>query len=320
MNSRTNYTLVGAFVVISTVLIVSFVYWMLKPAEKAALQPYKIFFSESVSGLNLDSPVKYRGITVGKVKEMRINPENNEEILIGISIDANTPVKTDTVAKLTAQGITGLVFIDLSEGSKDAPLLHPKEGAIVAVIPSTPSFFEQVGETLGSVSAQLTIALDRVSRLLDEKNREEFSALLAHTTGTMRQVEKLLNDETIAQLKSTITHASSAAEKIDAMTPRLAFLVENSVAFEDSVKASFASIMNSYLTIGESMAVFQEKNENGHYSVKDNIGAPMKEFELSMRELQRTLATLNRILETYESSPSDILFKTEEPHIGPGEQ
>ena len=64
----------------------------------------------------------------------------------------------------------------------------------------------------------------------------------------------------------------------------------------------------------------KEKNEIGHYSVKDNIGAPMKQFELTMRELQHALISLNMILQTYEHSPSDLLFKQEKPNIGPGEK
>ena len=320
MNSRVNYAFVGGFVILSSVMIITFVYWLIKPTDEAAMRPYKIFFTESVTGLNIDSPVKYRGITVGKVKEMMINPNNNEEIQINISIDANTPVKTDTVAKLTAQGITGLVFIDLSEGSREAPYLKPAEGEYIAVIPSVPSFFERVGETLGSVTSKLSHTLDSTSALLNHGNQERIATILERTANTMGQVEKLLDDRTVAELQTLVASASSAAEQLDSIMPRLAFLAENSVEFEDSVKASFVSIMNTYKGIGEAMAVFKEKNENGHYSVKDNVGQPMKEFELSMRELQETLATLNRLLVTYENSPSDMLLRSEAPNIGPGER
>ena len=102
--------------------------------------------------------------------------------------------------------------------------------------------------------------------------------------------------------------------------PQIEYLVNNSVEFEESLKTSFHSIMTTYKGIGEAMDVFKEKNENGHYSVKDNIGPPMKEFELSMRDLQQTLSILNRMLVTYENRPSDMLLKTEEPNIGPGEK
>jgi phospholipid/cholesterol/gamma-HCH transport system substrate-binding protein len=320
MNSKVNYTVVGAFVLAGMVLAASFVYWLMKPTAKAELRPYRIYFSESVSGLNIDSPVKYRGITVGKVKQMQIDPENNEQILIRIDIDDNTPIKTDTVARLTAQGITGLLFIDLSEGSREAPLLQPAEGERVAVIASAPSFFERFGTTMGSVTEKLSSALEGTSKLLSEQNRAQITQILEHTAGTMKGMERLLSEEAVGNVHVMLAHGASAAQRLDVMMPRLAYLVENSREFEDSVKASFLSIMTTYKGIGEAMAVFKAKNESGHYSVKDNIGAPMKEFELSMRELQQTLAILNRLLVTYESRPSDMLFKSETPNIGPGEK
>ncbi len=320
MNSKVNYTFVGAFVLISSVLIAVFVFWLMKPTDKGQARLYNIYFSESISGLNIDSPVKYRGLTVGKVTRMQIAPENNERILVEIQIDANTPVKTDTVAKLIAQGITGLLFIDLSEGSTQAPLLKPDEGKDIAVISTAPSLFEEVGQTFGSLSSELIVALERTSELLDPKNQEHISKILAHTAGTMAQMEKAFSDKAISDLHATLASAASASKQLDEMMPRLEYLVNNSVAFEDSIKASFHSIMNTYKGIGEAMDVFKEKNLNGHYSVKDNVGPPMKEFELSMRELQETLAILNRMLVTYENRPSDMLLRTEEPNIGPGEK
>jgi phospholipid/cholesterol/gamma-HCH transport system substrate-binding protein len=320
MNSKVNYTLVGAFVLAGMVLAAAFVYWLMKPTAKTDLRPYRIYFSESVSGLNVDSPVKYRGITVGKVREMQIDPQNNEQILINISIDSHTPIKTDTVARLTAQGITGLLFIDLSEGSREAPLLRPAEGEKVAVIPSAPSFFERFGTTMGSVTSKLSTTLEGTTKLLSEQNREQISQILEHTAGTMARMEQLLSERAIDDVHTLLAHGASAAQRLDTMMPRLAYLAENSVTFEDSVKASFESIQNTYKGIGEAMAVFQAKNESGHYSVKDNIGAPMKEFELSMRELQQTLAILNRLLVTYENRPSDMIFRSEKPNIGPGER
>ena len=104
------------------------------------------------------------------------------------------------------------------------------------------------------------------------------------------------------------------------MLPRVDVLVESSTDFTHSVKASFNSIMESYKGIEAAMTVFKEQNLNGHYSVKNSVGAPMKQFELTMRELQQTLATMNSMLEEYENSPSDMLFKSETPNIGPGEK
>ena len=327
MNNKVHYSIVGGFVLMSLILIVVFVYWLIQPEKEEVMRPYKIFFTESVSGLNIDSPVKFRGISVGKVQQMMINPENSEEIQVNILIRDDTPIKTDTVAKLEAQGITGLSFIDLSQGSKEAPLLEPEDGEHVAVIPSIPSFFERVGKSLGAVSSQLSQTLERTEQLLNEENQERVAKILDRTAATMGQFEKAFSDRAIADFHQLLASASSASQKIDRLVPQVDRLVpkiehvmDETVAFEGSVQESLGSIAQSYLAMQELMVILKQKVESGHYSVKDSVHAPMKQFEITMRELEQTMNKLNAMIEAYDNSPSDILFKHEEPNIGPGEK
>jgi phospholipid/cholesterol/gamma-HCH transport system substrate-binding protein len=96
--------------------------------------------------------------------------------------------------------------------------------------------------------------------------------------------------------------------------------IDNSIDFEERIADSLASITGSYKTLASSMAVFEERNRNGDYSVKENVGESMKQFQITMRELQTTLNEINLLLARYGDSPSDILLQSEEPNIGPGEK
>lgn len=320
MNNRVNYALVGLFVLVSMGLIFGFVYWLMLPDSQNVMKPYRIYFTESVSGLNIDSSVKYRGVSVGKVSDILINPANIEEVQVDILLRQSTPVKIDTVAKLKSHGLTGLTFIELSEGSKSAPLLEDVKGAEIAVIPSVPSLFERVSESMGSVASKLTETLTLTERLLNHGNQERIAKLLENMQKSMAQIEKALNDETVRNFQELIASSASAAQKIDTLLPKADALVEQTSIAERDLNDSIRSIMQSYQVIAESFAVFKQKNESGHYSVKDNVGAPMKEFELTMREMRETLANFNEMLRKYEHSPSDALFVHEEPNIGPGER
>ena len=142
MNNKVNYTVVGFMVLFGLSLMIGFSYWLLKPSAEAEIKRYLIRFDESVLGLNIDSPVKYRGISVGKVSKLEINKKNSEQIEVTVTILKSTPIKTDTNAKLTAQGITGLTYINLSMGSHISDTLKAKEYEIYPVIKTTPSFFE----------------------------------------------------------------------------------------------------------------------------------------------------------------------------------
>lgn len=311
--------MVGLFVIMSIVLIFVFVIWLIKPTDDKELTLFKIYFTESVSGLNIDSPVKYRGVTIGKVTKMRINPANIEEIEVRILVDREAPIKTDTVAKLKAQGITGLNYIDLSEGSKETPLLC-ENGKEEKVIKSVPSFLVKVEESFGSVSLNLSKTLHSTSVLLREENQEQITMILTHLATTMEKLDNALNERTVNNFHKLLASARSTVEKMDRTVPKVDSFIDKSIDFESRVSNALTSISKSYLTIASAMAVFEERNRNGDYSMKESTAEPMKQFQITMREMQTTLNEINLLLARYGDSPSNILLQSEEPNIGPGEK
>ncbi|MGB5965104.1 MAG: MlaD family protein [Sulfurimonadaceae bacterium] len=319
MNAKTNYSLVGLFVIMSIVLIFVFVIWLIRPTDDKELTSFKIYFTESVSGLNIDSPVKYRGVTVGKVTKMSINLANIEEIEVNILVDKDAPIKIDTVAKLKAQGITGLSYIDLSQGSKKAPLLHDGKKDI-PVIKSVPSFLVKVEESFGSVSVNLSNLMESTQLLLREENQVEITKILKHLAATMAKFDKTLNAQSIDDFHKLLASARSTVEKMDKTMPKVDSFIDKSVDFEARVSTALTSISGSYLTIASAMAVFEERNKNGDYSMKESTAEPMKQFQITMREMQTTLNEINLLLARFGDSPSDMLLQSEEPNIGPGEK
>ncbi|MDF1878012.1 MCE family protein, partial [Sulfurimonas sp. SAG-AH-194-L11] len=183
--------------------MIAFTYWLIKPVVSSDVRKYTIYFDESVLGLNIDAPVKYRGISVGKVKKLEINPKNSEQVKVTVSILKTTPIKTNTVAKLTAQGITGLTYINLSMGAHGAEALQAKENEEYPVIKTVPSFFENFEKSLGSVSSQLSSTLDRTQELLGTKNQEQMAQLLRNSASVMHKMDLLLDDETIKHMHSS---------------------------------------------------------------------------------------------------------------------
>ena len=105
-----------------------------------AYDRYYAFMRESVAGLSVNSTVKYRGVDVGRVKEIALSPENPEEVRLVLDIDRGTPIKTDTIAVLETQGLTGLATLNLTGGSRDAPPLQATEGQEYPVIKTRNNF------------------------------------------------------------------------------------------------------------------------------------------------------------------------------------
>jgi phospholipid/cholesterol/gamma-HCH transport system substrate-binding protein len=320
MNNKVNYTLVGVFVLIGIVLILSLSYWMLKPSNDQETQIYSIYFDESVLGLNLDAPVKYRGISVGKVTRLRINPKNSEQVEVQATILKTTPIKESTVARLTAQGITGLTYINLTLGSNSAPKLVAKEGETCPVIQTVPSFFENIEQSLGGLSVELSQTLQGTHKLLKDSNQKDFSLILKNTAELSARLNKLLDDNTIANLQKSSQNLESLTHKIDAAVPNVNKLVVRSMKWQDDIAASFDSIMKSYIGITASMTEFKRAVASGEFNLKEisaDVVPTMNDTFLSLQEL---MIKIESTLEQYKRSPSDILYKQEAIKKAPGEQ
>ncbi|MEA1892931.1 MAG: MlaD family protein [Campylobacterota bacterium] len=320
MNNKVNYTLIGFLVILGFVLIVGFSYWLLKPSTQTETRIYSILFNESILGLNEDAVVKYRGINVGKVTALRINPKNTEQVEVLITILKTTPIKETTVAKLTAQGITGLSYINLSLGDNGAASLEAKYGEKYPVIKTESSFFERIEKSLGTVSSKLSKTLTRTSELLDEENQKQIALLLNRTAGFVGNMEKLLNDDMINDFQTSMKNLSSATKKLDEVMPRIDKFIDNSISWEDNTSSSFNSVSNSYLGIRSSMDEIKRAVSSGEFNIKDIAGDVVPTMNNTLVEMEHLMIRIERVLNRYERSPSDILFMQEEIKKGPGEK
>ena len=320
MNNKVNYTFIGFIVLLGIVSMLSFTYWMLKPSKAEDTQRYVIYFSESVLGLNLDAPVKYKGIKVGKVTRLRINPKNSEQIEVTVEILKTTPIKEDTVAKLTAQGITGLSYINLSEGANNSKPLRAKKGERYPVIKSAPSFFANVEQSLGSVSELLVLTLGRTNQLLNDENQKQFAKLLKKSARVMAKIDTTFDEKTMLHIQKSAENLEHLTAKIDKSIPKINEFVNNSIVWENKINASFLSIKKTYLQMGIIMNNMAKSFLHVEKNVEDATVETLPLMNGTMLEIQQTLINLNELINQYERSPSDILFKEEKIKRGPGEK
>ena len=320
MNNKVNYTLIGFLVLFATAIMFAFSYWMLKPTVETKTTKYNIYFDESVLGLNIDAPVKYRGISVGKVTGLRISPYSSEQVEVLITILSSTPIKENTEARLTAQGITGLSYINLSMGAHDAPALVAKEDQEYPVIKSVASFFEDFEKSLDSVSSKLSKTLTKTSQLLNDDNQEQVNLLLHRSASVMDRLDRLLDEKTIASLQQSIKNIESASTKVDNIIPKVDIFVDKSMEWENKIQNSFASIMNSYLGIKSSMDEIKRAVSSGEFNVKEIAADIVPTMNNTLLDIQELMIKVQDTLNQYDRSPSDILFKQEDLKKAPGEK
>ena len=123
METKANYVLIGAFTLLTAVLLLFFGLWAAKYSSERSWTEYAVVFNEPVTGLTEGSSVQYNGISVGTVESLRLAPNDPRQVLARLKLQADTPVKVDTKAKMSITSLTGSPFIQLTGGSPRAPWL-----------------------------------------------------------------------------------------------------------------------------------------------------------------------------------------------------
>ena len=226
METRASYLLVGAFALIAMAGFAVAVVWMAGANLDSATARYLIFFKGSVSGLKVGNAVQYRGIPVGVVSDLEINPTNVEEVKATIEISPKTPVKADTVAGLGYQGITGVAYIELTGGTHDAPALTAKSGQKLPVIASKPSQLQELFDAAPELVTRVTHLVNLAIRFLGTENQENFARIMnnvAGITGTIagrsEEIGTIIGDVKIAvnDVRAVAVEADNTVREIGAL-------------------------------------------------------------------------------------------------------
>ena len=189
---------------------------------------YQTYMQESVAGLNLNASVRYRGVEVGRVQKIALAPGNVEQVQVTLAIESGTPIKSDTVAVLSTQGLTGIAFVDLTGGSRNAPALTAEPGADFPVIRTGPSLMVRLDASLIDAAHALKNAArlsEDLPRLVQRLQRsadvfDNMSNDLAHagtsasakfTGETLPEVHRLLKE--LREMTASLQRVGSQLEQ-----------------------------------------------------------------------------------------------------------
>jgi phospholipid/cholesterol/gamma-HCH transport system substrate-binding protein len=164
METDRHYFIEGLFIIGLSVAAALLFVWLANAGHRDDVL-YRIYFSESVSGLALGDPVKYRGVDVGTVKAMQLDRDDPRRVQVDVKLRQDAPVKTDTKATLKLRGITGTVFIELEGGGPDAQSLAAATPA--GQVPEIPS----EKSSLASILDQLPRVIEKFSAIEDRANK-----------------------------------------------------------------------------------------------------------------------------------------------------
>lgn len=193
MMSKTDKARLGVFLTVAAILLIGVLVAFAGLKLWDSSDHYFIYSTESVAGLNVGSQVRLRGVSVGTISAMRINPKNVEEIEIDIALKPKTPIMSNTRAVLTSQGMTGLKYIDLKFGTKDAKRLKPK-----STIPAEPGLIAKLSNRADGLSKRTDDIVADVAKIVSGENRQRIERILD-------QSEKLVTNSNMLVVEMTKT-------------------------------------------------------------------------------------------------------------------
>jgi phospholipid/cholesterol/gamma-HCH transport system substrate-binding protein len=301
MEREANYTAVGAFVLLIATMAGLFVYWYAGSGDARDYRRYEIYFEGSVSGLNRGSTVRYLGVDVGRVIAIRIDKRASDRVQIIADIDSTTPISRDTLASLSMQGVTGLLYIDLlaNAASKRSMASVPSER--YPVIDSVQSNFDRLLASLPDLVGRATVVVDRAARVLSDDNIMAFSKVMQNIEQTSATLPGAMRDAAVvvADLRATLADVRVAAaatrQLIETSGPNLTAASERVRAISENLARTTTSLDRLMTDHREDLGLF----------LRDSL----PEIERLLRDSRTAAQEFRELSRSLKADPSQLLYE-----------
>jgi phospholipid/cholesterol/gamma-HCH transport system substrate-binding protein len=289
-------------------MLVASLLWL---ASGGALQQkydlYRAIEDESVAGLSVNAPVKYNGVDVGKVRQIGLDPADPQRVNLLFAIERGTPIKEDTLAILKTQGLTGIAYVELSGGTRDALPLRAGKDSDYPLIRTTPSLSARLENVLTSVLAKLDSTSNNINAILSDDNQAAFKSALADIARVARTLAARQDtlDAGLLNAARTFEHASRAAAKLGPVLESIGRSAEAVEKMGNELARTSASAGKTVNAVGSDVQRFTAET--------------VPELERLLGELSALSTSLRRLSEQTERNPASLLFGRRPMPAGPGE-
>ncbi len=299
MRARPNFTVVGAFVLGLAAIAITVGVWLATGGASVRKHDHYVArFAESIAGLGRGAPVTYRGVPVGSVREVALEPADPDLVRVVLEIVRGTPITRGTVAVLKFQGLTGIATIDLA-GGRGAPPLSPTREEPNPVIQTMPSTMARLESGVTALVADLGETAKRANALLGDETRVP----LQGTVADLRQLVHALagrSDEieaAVANAAESLRHAADASARLPALAARIG-------RGADAVQRSADEV--------------RRVGAETRAAVRDVNGVSLVELQRLLAEMTDSAAALGRVSRELERNRGPLLGGRQQPR-GPGE-
>ena len=314
METKAHHVTIGAFILVSVFAAFGFVIWLAKAQIDTGTRLFDIYFDESVGGLSTASGVLYKGVSVGNIRRIELDPNDPSRVRVTVEVIDTAPIREDAVATLAFQGITGVMNIEIEGGSADALPLMAKPGQEYPVIRSKPSVLQELLGGAPDLLNEIGVLIADLQKVVSPENRESLTSILNNfneITGGMafraENINRIIDNMDVAMTKlvkvtDTLDDAGNQANKI------LKSDLPDMLASIRSTSQSVEQLSNSLKTVVDT--------DSG--SVNDFANNTLPEIGRLVEDTRRLATVLNRVAVKLEENPSGFIFNTPPAEYSPG--
>jgi phospholipid/cholesterol/gamma-HCH transport system substrate-binding protein len=302
MDRDVNYVAVGAFVLLVAAMAVSFVFWYTDQQDKRTYRNYEIYFDGSVSGLSAGSPVRYLGVDVGKVKRILLDPQQRKRVLVVVDIDSTAPIDNRTLALLSLQGVTGLLFIDLEQDKEARVAGALPQGLNYPIIRSAPSELERLLSSLPNLANHVIELVGHVNQVFSEENIRAFHDTLDNARRASERLPETLRDaqQLVADMRAASHDVQVAADDIHEIASSSEPSLKRALDNVDQVTQKLART-------ADRLDGFVAANEPGisHFTAQ-----ALPELEQLLRESRDAARDFRDLSRSLKQNPSQLIYES----------
>lgn len=308
MENKAHALAAGIFVVAVTVLLIALAAWLTR--ETGVRHVYEISTRESITGLQEQALVRYRGVDVGKVSSISFDPQAQGNVLVQLEIDEEAPITRETFAALSFQGVTGLAFVQLDDSGKPAPPLPPDDENPPR-IPLKPGLLSKLAERGEVILEQVEETTKRMNQLLGEPNQKRFASTLENLDAAAASASRLAQrlDQTVSQrVDPVLAEAAKTMKSFEKSAAEIGRTAEEFGQTARRLNAQDGPIDR----LAEGTAALSHAADAFNAATLPRINRVTEETSRAVRQLGRTANQIG-------DNPQSLLYGTGPVPPGPGE-
>ena len=315
MENKSHALAAGIFVVVISALLAVMGLWLTRDRTDYTL--YELSTKDSVSGLQPEAPVRYKGVAVGKVTRIGFDPQVPGNVLIRIAVNESAPISPTTFATLGYQGVTGLAHVQLDDAN--APLKPPAPGQSgLPRLPLKSSPLSQIAEQGPAILAKVQDATERLNKLLGDENQARFAQALdnlAKASASANTLVQRLDNTVVTKLDPALATVPAVAQDARATLQSLRVAGDNAAAAASEVRGAVAKLSATGGPLDQIADGAQSLS-----AAADRFGrVSLPRLNNAADEAARAARRLGRTASGISDNPQSLIYGNGSASAGPGE-